>query len=176
MLMSGPPQKTATWSRLSKASGTPQDTSHLRIPELRSRLDWPDAFPDDQLASKDGLVVTTIHQSRGLEFDIVTLVDPLHYDAGSDFAINGPNDPSILEEANLPYVALTRAGKELNRLNGNNLYEVPRPWKLSFDRRRLCLWRRVSRSFPDLGSNIDTCSWAAGRKLQSSEMKQCAEV
>ena len=138
----GLPPKTAAWSRLCRASGAPEDGSGLQVPELRSRLNWPDAFPDDQMAGEDGLIVTTIHQSKGLEFDVVTLLDTPRNYAQQDIDVNGPNAPSTLEEANVHYVAVTRAGQELKRLDGKRLYEAPRPWKCSNDRERLCHWKR----------------------------------
>ena len=135
------PPERATWSRLARASAAPEGTSAIQIPELRSRLNWPDAFPDDQLAGEDGLVVTTIHQSKGLEFDIVTILDTARNDAELDVDADGPNDPSTLEEANVHYVAVTRAGRELNRLDGKELYQAPRTWTLRNERERLCHWR-----------------------------------
>ena len=137
----GLPSKESTWSRLTRASGAPEDATSFRVPELRSRLHWPDAFPDDQLGGEDGLVVTTIHQSKGLEFDIVTVLDSPRNDPENDIDGDGPNDPSTLEEANVHYVAVTRAGQELNRLDGKGLYRTPQPWTIPNDRQRLCHWR-----------------------------------
>ncbi|MDE0106414.1 MAG: UvrD-helicase domain-containing protein [Bryobacterales bacterium] len=136
----GLPPKTAAWSRLCRASGVPGNGSGLRVPELRSRLHWPDAFPDDQMAGEDGLLVTTIHQSKGLEFDTVTILETLQHDAR--LGVERPNHPSTLEEANVHYVALTRAGQELNRLSRKGLYKPPETWKLPTDRERLCNWQR----------------------------------
>ena len=137
----GLPSQTATWSRLCRASGVPEDATRFRVADLRSRLTWPDAFPDDQLSGEDGLVVTTIHQSKGLEFDIVTVLDNPRNDAEHDVHGPGPNDSS-LEEANVHYVAVTRAGRELNRLDGKKLYQAPKAWILSNHRERLCHWQK----------------------------------
>ena len=135
----GLPSEETTWSRLCRASGAPEDGSRVRVPELRSRLNWPDAFPDDQLAGEDGLLVTTIHQSKGLEFDIVTVLDAPRNEGGRTGREG--DDVSVLEEANVNYVAVTRAGRELNRMDGRELYETPRAWKLRNGRERLCYWR-----------------------------------
>ena len=137
----GLPSETATWLRLCRASGAPEGANNIQLPDLRARLNWPDAFPDDQIAGEDGLVVTTIHQSKGLEFDIVTVLDAPLDDPEEDTDVDGPDDPSLLEEANVHYVAITRAGRELNRLEGAELYRAPRTWQLSNDRERLCHWR-----------------------------------
>ena len=80
----GLPSADVTWSRLCRASGAGEDAPRIRIPDLRSRLNWPDAFPDDQLAGEDGLLVTTIHQSKGLEFDIVYCAGRCAGRAGGD--------------------------------------------------------------------------------------------
>ena len=137
----GLPSETATWLRLCRASGAPEGANNIQLPDLRARLNWPDAFPDDQIAGEDGLVVTTIHQSKGLEFDIVTVLDAPRDDPEEDTDVDGPGDPSLLEEANVHYVAITRAGRKLNRLEGAELYRAPRTWQLSNDRERLCHWR-----------------------------------
>ena len=135
------PSECATWSRIARASNAPEDTSAIRVPELRSRLNWPDSFPDDQLAGEDGLIVTTIHQSKGLEFDIVTILEAAGIGLELEVDADRANDSSILEEANVHYVAVTRAGQELNRLDGKGLYQAPRTKKFQNNRERLCHWR-----------------------------------
>ncbi len=137
----GLPPEAMTWSRLCTASGAPEDASRIAVSELRSRLNWPDAFPDDQLAGGDGLVVTTIHQSKGLEFDVVTVLDTPRNEQEYNVAGAAPNDPSVLEEAKVHYVAVTRAGRKLNRADGKALYQAPWTWTLESGRARLCHWR-----------------------------------
>ena len=136
----GLPDAEVTWSRLCRASGARQDALRIRIPELRSRLNWPDAFPDDQLSGEDGLLVTTIHQSKGLEFDIVTVLDAAR-DAREETGGERGNHESALDEANVNYVAVTRASKDLRRMDGTKLYRSPRRWRLRSGRERLCHWR-----------------------------------
>ena len=136
----GLPAREVTWSRLCRASGASEGATRIGVPTLRTRLDWPDAFPDDQLAGEDGLLVTTIHQSKGLEFDIVTVLDTpqsTEKDSGRDRRYHD----SVLEEANVNYVAITRAGRELNRMDRSDLYEAPKARELKSGRRRLCYWR-----------------------------------
>jgi hypothetical protein len=137
----GLPSETTTWSRLCRASGAPEDANSLQLPELRNRLGWPDAFPDDQISGEDGLVVTTIHQSKGLEFDVVTVLDSSPNDLEEDTNGDGRDRPPVLEEASVHYVAVTRAGHELNRLDSNELFRAPRKRQLRNDRERLCHWR-----------------------------------
>ena len=135
----GLPGAEVTWSRLCRASGAGEDAPRIRIPDLRSRLNWPDAFPDDQLAGEDGLLVTTIHQSKGLEFDIVTVLDAAR-DAREEAGGEGGKDDSVLDEANVNYVAVTRASRELRRMDGTKLYGAPRRWTLRSGRERLRHW------------------------------------
>ena len=134
------PPEDVTWSRLARASAAPEGTSAIQIPELRSRLNWPDAFPDDQLAGEDGLVVTTIHQSKGLEFEIVTILDTAGHDVEHNVDDAGSNDNSALEEAQVHYVAVTRAGRELNRLDIKDLYQAPRNRRFRSGHDRLYCW------------------------------------
>ena len=120
----GLPTPQVTWSRLCRASGAAEDAPRIRVSELRSRLDWPDTFPDDQLAGEDGLLVTTIHQSKGLEFDIVTVLDAARAER-EELPGRVGDGRAALEEANVNYVAVTRAGRELNVMDGDGL--PPRP-------------------------------------------------
>ena len=140
----GLPPEAVTWSRLCTASDAPQDATRIGVAGLRSRLNWPDAFPDDQLTGEegeDGVVVTTIHQSKGLEFDVVTVLDTARSEEEDSLAGTAPGDGSGLEEANVHYVAVTRAARELNRADGKALYLAPRTWTLQSGRARLCHWR-----------------------------------
>ena len=136
----GLPSAEVTWSRLCRASGAKEDAPRIRIPDLRSRLNWPDAFPDDQLAGEGGLLVTTIHQSKGLEFDIVTVLDAAR-GGREETGGEGSKNDSALDEANVNYVAVTRARRELRRMDRTKLYGTPRRWTLRSGRERLCHWR-----------------------------------
>jgi hypothetical protein len=142
--MLGMPPGSVAWNRLARASGAPEDASSIDLPTLRSRLNWPDSFPDDHQVSEDGLIITTIHQSKGLEFDIVTILDGSQEDE-EDGLENKENDSEIAEaageEANVAYVAMTRAGRVLNRIAPGQLYQAPANWTFSNGRRRLCYWR-----------------------------------
>jgi len=128
------PPCTVAWGRLMQASGAAADGLSLDLVALRARLAWPDSFPDDQPLAEDGLIVTTIHQSKGMEFDIVTLLD-----RSDDSDAARPDNPG--EQASVGYVGITRAARKLNRSAGDDLYPVPRDWKFSDNRSRLCHWR-----------------------------------
>ena len=131
------PSEDAAWSRLARAANAPEEAGEIQIPDLRTRLGWLDAFPDDQLAGQEGLVVTTIHQSKGLEFDIVTVLDPERDEAEP----HEGDARASAEEANVLYVAVTRAARELNRMDKEGLRVAPRSWTFESGRKRLCRWR-----------------------------------
>ena len=152
----GLPSEQSAWSRLARASGAPEGATAFQVNDLRFRLDWPDAFPDDELIAEDGVVVTTIHQSKGLEFDVVTVVDSPQDAPRPDIEGSVPDSASILEEANVLYVAVTRAVRELNRIDGNSLYEAPRSYRFRCGRVRLRHWQRGWMNLEmGLGGDID---------------------
>ncbi|WP_037451924.1 UvrD-helicase domain-containing protein [Sphingobium chlorophenolicum] len=128
------PACEVAWARLMQASGAPADGTSLDLAELRARLAWPDSFPDDQPLVDDALIVTTVHQSKGMEFDIVTLLD-----RSADDDVPVPDAPG--EEASVGYVGVTRAARALRRSGGDELYPAPRDWKFTGGRSRLCHWR-----------------------------------
>ena len=97
------PAEETAWMRLALASGAPGDAASFELSALRARLNWPDAFPDDQPLAEEGLIITTIHQSKGMEFDIVTLLE------SSRDPRDDEDDDSA--EASVAYVAVTRAAQ-----------------------------------------------------------------
>jgi hypothetical protein len=128
------PDVDSAWSRLARASGAADDASSIDIGTLRERLSWPDAFPDDQHVADDGIVVTTIHQSKGMEFDIVTLLEGQRED-DKEASVG-----AIEEEANVAYVAVTRAARTLARLPSEGIYRAPSRRSFRDERERLCHW------------------------------------
>jgi hypothetical protein len=139
----GLPDAPTAWARLCKASGAAADATSLDLAELRGRMGWPDAFPDDQQSNDDGLVITTIHQSKGMEFDVVTVLESRPragtQDPEPDGEDDGPPDDE-LEELNVVYVAITRAGHELNRLPPKSIWTAPRNRRFGSGRSRLFQW------------------------------------
>jgi hypothetical protein len=118
------------WLRLLHAAGKPGEEQSLQIADLRERLDWPDAFPDDEQQPEDGLYVTTVHQSKGMEFDEVHLLEP---------RADAKKEDNPLEEASVGFVGVTRAGRRLARISAEALYyPLTRSKKCP---ERLCSWR-----------------------------------
>jgi len=111
-----PPVELA-WQRLTAAAGTSPEAPSIIVSELAKRMSWPDAFPDDEGVADSGLCISTIHQSKGREFDLVAIMerDPERTPAESD--------PE--EEACVGFVALSRAAKRVVRLPAESIYAPP---------------------------------------------------
>jgi hypothetical protein len=125
----GLPDIEVAWTRLLRASGAPDSSTTLELEPLRARLDWPDAFPDDQAAEAGRVFITTVHQSKGMEFDYVALLDE------QEQRSNGtPEDP--LEEAHVAFVALTRAALHVGRLPAKSIYNPLFKWNFEGGRSR----------------------------------------
>lgn len=132
------PPADIAWRRLARASGAPDTTDSIDLGELRDRLEWPDAFPDDQSARYAKTCITTIHQAKGMEFDNVCLLESKERkDAES------PDDP--LEEAHVGFVALTRAGQQLVRFPSVAIYDAPGSRSFKQGRSRQVYWGRTGK-------------------------------
>ncbi|MBB3472750.1 UvrD-helicase domain-containing protein [Sphingomonas sp. BK345] len=133
----GLPAEEVAWIRLARASGAAEDATSIDLALLRERLAWPDAFPDDQPVADDGIIVTTVHQSKGMEFDEVTLLEPEERASDDE---GGEGDPG--ERASVAYVGISRAARTLARAPAGQIHRVPVHWKFREERRRLCCRQR----------------------------------
>jgi DNA helicase-2/ATP-dependent DNA helicase PcrA len=134
----GLPEEEFAWARLARGSGAPDDTTSIDVPELRARLGWPDTFPDDQPLVEGGVIITTVHQSKGMEFDVVTVLEEPSRETSSE---HDEDDSTASDQASVAYVAMTRAAKKLERVDYCEIYTPPTHWKFADSRRRLCHWR-----------------------------------
>lgn len=125
------PSAEEGWNLLAQIAGAPIDATAIRMETLRERMSWPDAFPDEGALGEGRILVTTTHQSKGMEFDRVLLLDRSEH--GSD------SDPA--EEARVAYVAATRARQILQRLPSDAIHDPPSYRALPGDRQRLVAWR-----------------------------------
>ena len=113
------PLENIAWQRLVHASGKPDIATEISLDDLRERLNWIDAFPDDDVIYENSdLYVTNIHQAKGMEFDNVILLD-------RDLKTEASEETDALEEANINFVALTRAAKSLTKLPASSIYTPP---------------------------------------------------
>jgi hypothetical protein len=96
------------------------ENKQLNLPLFRSRLSWPHIWPDDLNIRGSGAVFSTIHQSKGLEFEKVTLL------VGGGIR-DGLTREQAREESSVLFVAFSRAKSDISSfaLNGYQyqLYE-----------------------------------------------------
>ena len=128
------PAVNVAWIRLARASGASDSVSAIELPNLRNRLEWPDSFPDDQEPREGGVLITTIHQSKGMEFDNVALLEPQA--RALESATGNP-----LEEAYVGFVAVTRAGRQLVRIPDTAIHSPAKTRTFKGGRVRQYSWR-----------------------------------
>ncbi len=157
----GLPRVDVAWQRLLRAAGAADGESMLDLESLRSRIDWHDAFPDDQTFGDTKLLVTTVHQSKGMEFDNVALLDEAEVRAE-----NTPEDP--LEAAHVAFVALTRAGRHVGRLPSACIYRAPFKRDCRGGRTRQVLFGRMFNMQIGLPGDLDPFSFVDEAMLSGS--------
>lgn len=82
------------------------------------KLDNSEEHTPNKKEIRDNSVnMLTIHQSKGLEFDVVILIDPIHA-----LMNRLPQESDIQHQNNLMYVAVTRAKHQLHMfVTGENM-------------------------------------------------------
>lgn len=128
-----PPPATA-WQRLARAVGGPDDATAIDLNVLRERLRWSDSFPDDAVNEDAAIFISTIHQSKGKEFSAVSILDE------PPLARQRREAASPEDEANVAFVAISRAGKMLARLPSTSIYDPPTSMKFPNGRERYRSW------------------------------------
>jgi DNA helicase-2/ATP-dependent DNA helicase PcrA len=170
------PSRDVAWRRLARASGASDSESSIDLDVLRERLDWPDAFPDDQASENAVVYITTVHQAKGMEFDNVALLDAHKREVESQ-------DP--LEEANVGFVAITRAGKTLGRIPETCIYKAPYEWQFKSGRSRQMAWGGMNSLQIGLQGDIEAESFvdtaihggeAQVRQLQDDLMRKASDM
>lgn len=101
------------WMKLTEIMRSSSENS-IPIDKLLERLQWPDSLPDDEYEDENGMVLlTTIHQSKGQEFDhVMVLREGLADDRHDNY------DAS--EEGRVVYVAISRAKKQLSCIDDDS--------------------------------------------------------
>lgn len=150
----GLPSAEVAWRRLAHASGAPESVASLDLDELRNRLTWTDSFPDDQASEEAAVQITTIHQSKGMEFDNVALLDAPERDSDDP-----PDDP--LEQAHVGFVAVTRAGRHLGRLPSTCIFKPPRNRVFRHGRSRLVSWGTMVNVQMGLDGDLEPTSFVS---------------
>jgi len=127
------PSENDAWQRLTRACEVGGDATSIDVTLLRSRLNWADLLPDDEGALGDGIHVMTIHQSKGMEFDAVAVMPENLLDR--EFS----SEDEHLEAANVLFVGMTRAAKQLFRVDKGQVHRPMFKWAKG-DRSRWCCW------------------------------------
>ena len=135
------PGSEPAWEALVRAAGAGGQDSSIDLCTLRERLDWPDLFPDDGGAEGAQLSIMTIHQSKGREFNDVSL---LEQDEDADMPETAEE---VMEEASVIFVAMTRAQRSLQQLTSDGLYPL---WPRTFEKGRRLRWHNRARSWHNL--------------------------
>lgn len=139
---SGVPSFDAAWELLKTAAPSRLGQESISVGTLRERLQWPDFLPDDEGVMKSSIEITTVHQSKGLEYDRVSVVR----EERNEVRDAGERDAGgLLEEANVLFVALSRAAEIFERLDDAGKHTM---YKRSFgndERIRWCDWWGVGR-------------------------------
>jgi DNA helicase-2/ATP-dependent DNA helicase PcrA len=135
----------AAWMTLLNFARLGEDERAIGMDQLRQRVAWPDSLPDDEGESEAQIIVTTIHQAKGLEYDSVYV---MHNG-------NGLDEADVYEEGRVLFVGASRAREDLALLQLDE--ERPfYPKDLAGGKRRRW-YRRFSKGFTqmDLGSEGD---------------------
>jgi DNA helicase II / ATP-dependent DNA helicase PcrA len=90
-----------------------EDDTSLEMVKLRERINWPDSLPDDEGEPDDVVTFSTIHQSKGLEYNSVRVVLG---DSASDDAVD------FHEEGRVLFVGMSRAREMLGLIELNDQY------------------------------------------------------
>ncbi|NTY91010.1 UvrD-helicase domain-containing protein [Pseudomonas putida] len=157
------PSKDTAWKLLLRASGAADTDTSIDMEALRESLVWPDAFPEDrQNAQGTAVYVTTIHQAKGMEFNHVALLDT-HPSVEKEEV----DDP--LEEANVGFVGITRAGQTISRLEADCIWRPPYERELRDYRKRHIYWGVMVNMQSGLPGDIDSASFVSVHVLGSEE-------
>ncbi|NHA14142.1 UvrD-helicase domain-containing protein [Thioalkalivibrio sp. XN279] len=131
------PSFDAAWELLKTAAPSLRGQESISIATLRERLQWPDLLPDDEGVLKSSIEITTVHQSKGLEYDLVNIVREERNEVRDAGHLN---EGGLLEAANVLFVALSRAGESFERLEGGGNNRIRKASFGQNQRNRWCEW------------------------------------
>ena len=105
-----------TWKLLLNFAKSSENDTAIKMDSLRDRIIWYDSLPDDEGEISPKFIITTIHKSKGLEYECVNILNNSNY--------NLTNINEYNEEARICYVAMSRAKKKLFQVNYvNNVFK-----------------------------------------------------
>jgi DNA helicase-2/ATP-dependent DNA helicase PcrA len=134
----------AAWQLLLGYARLGEEDTSLDLSDLRKRINWPDTLPDDEGETDDVVTLTTIHQSKGLEYKNVRIISGDSPDAKSD----------CQEEGRVLFVGMSRARELLTAIDFD---DQPSFFPKEFDdsRRRWYRWTWTGMQQIELGCQGD---------------------
>lgn len=167
----GVPPVEVAWGRLARAAGEQASATSLDLQVLRTRLQWCDLLPDDEDIARQVVHVMTIHQSKGMEFDAVALM------ANKVTERTFISDAEKVEAANVLFVGMSRAAKQLFRIPSDQDYSSLKCMKFKKKRKRWCGWRAGSASLEvGLAGDIDPVSFIDSRVVGGEQQVSKKDV
>lgn len=119
----GVPPEDIAWRRLERATDAGEGATSIDLSILRDRLRWADLVPDDDSVVDHGVHVMTVHQSKGMEFSFVAVLE------SADSLHEEQTDEEAAEAASVIFVGVSRAGEKLSRIAAGQTYKPMAVWK-----------------------------------------------
>lgn len=127
------------WETLRRIAGARGGADAVDLAVLRERLAWPDQLPDDASLHRGSVTVTTVHQSKGMEYDTVGIHSSPQNEA-NEVRDQERSAEEAREEANVLFVAISRAARRLGRIDPDLHPLYPHVFA-NETRKRWCQWR-----------------------------------
>jgi hypothetical protein len=117
------PAVDIAWDTLRRIAAVRGAADAVDLHTLRERLAWPDQLPDDASVHRRTVTVTTVHQSKGMEYDTVGIHSSPHNEANQERDQERSTEEQR-EEANVLFVAISRAARQLGRIDPGRMYPL----------------------------------------------------
>ncbi len=111
------------WETLRRIAAARGGAEAVDLAVLRERLAWPDQLPDDTSLHRGSVTVTTVHQSKGMEYDTVGIHSSPQNEA-NEVRDQDRSAEEAREEANVLFVAISRAARRLGRIDPDRMYPL----------------------------------------------------
>jgi DNA helicase-2/ATP-dependent DNA helicase PcrA len=151
------------WDTLRRIAGVRAGADAVDLAALRERLGWPDQLPDDASVHSRSVTVTTVHQSKGMEYDTVGIHSSPHNEAEEVRDQDRPTE-QVREEANVLFVAISRAARRLGRIDPAGMYPL---YPRAFAKETRTRWYQWSNGWLSLeiglAGDIDPASFVSKR-------------
>jgi hypothetical protein len=142
-----------SWKTIKSIEDGERDQLDLNVFRSRLRKDITWSFDSESSIHKKNILITTIHQSKGREYDNVIILSPDQKSVRS-------TESNAEEEAKILYVAATRAREKLFRLDRNGI-PISLDIRFPSGKERLTGQSRIGKHLMEISSNdVDPLSYA----------------